>query len=78
MKTVLIIIGVVLLLVLSCVLSWKTAKVHELHKVRAAFYNYESILKKNFGSSSDRFLEGVEECEKIVEEIEEEEKHTVI
>lgn len=75
MKTVLIIIGVVLLLVVSCIVSWKTAKVHELHKVRAAFYNYESILKKNFG---EEILEGFEKGEELLEKIEKEEETNII
>ena len=73
MKTVLIIIGVVLLLVVSCIVSWKTAKVHELHKVRAAFYNYES--KKNFG---EEILEGFEKGEELLEKIEKEEETKII
>lgn len=75
MKTVLIIIGVVLLLVVSCIVSWKTAKVHELHKVRAAFYNYESILEKNFG---EEILEGFEKGEELLEKIEKEEETKII
>lgn len=75
MKTILIIVAAVIVLLVAFWSVWKTAKVSELHKVRAAFDNYDHILKEHYGDQPTAKLEGFEEGEKILDELEEKLKH---
>ncbi len=78
MKTALIIIAAIIILVAACLVVWKTAKTHELHKIRAAFENYDHVLREHFGDQPAPRVEGFEEGQKILEGIEEKEKHEFI
>ena len=64
MKTILIILGFIIVLVIACVVSWHYGEHHELHKVRAEFAD----VLKHLGPSS-RFRQGLEAAEKIVNEM---------
>lgn len=57
-----IILIFVIVLVIACFTAWHYAEHHELHKVRAEF---EKHLK--YFSSKDKFVDGLEYAEKIID-----------
>ena len=70
-------IGFIILAIVACICTYKTAEVHELHKVRAAFENreleIEKLIKEHSGEKDFNkvFYEGeIEELEELKSEIE--------
>lgn len=78
MSTSLIILAVAvlaLLLIVACAHVYKTAEVHELHKMRAAFEKIEHKLEKESEKSTEERkaeirgeIEGLKEAIKLLEE----------
>jgi hypothetical protein len=69
-------IGFLVLAVFACIFVYRTAEVHELHNVRAAFENRERDIKKLIQERSEEkdfnkvFYEGeIEELEELKKEI---------
>lgn len=73
-----IFIGIIILLIVSAVVVYKTAEVHELHKMRAAFEDKKADIKKLIDERSvlldfnhDYYqgeLEAIDEVEAIIDE----------
>ena len=73
-----IFIGIIILLIVSAVVVYKTAEVHELHKMRAAFEDKRADIKKLIDERSvsldfnhDYYqgeLEAIDEVESIIDE----------
>ena len=58
-------------MVLACYCTYKTAEVHELHKVRAAFDNKEEEIKKIIESGSENPKFNLDYYKGEIEELEE-------
>ena len=67
-----------IVIIVACVITYKTAEVHELHKMRAAFENRRHDLYNNRTPGDTDYFRGEEKGLKdaidIVEELEESEK----
>ena len=74
MKLFIALVVLVVLVAISACVSWKSGKLSEIHKIRAAFHDHEALMKKAREKLSDEYFRGFDEAEKILDEIEEEEK----
>jgi uncharacterized protein YpmB len=72
------IIVFLIVIIVACAVTYKTAEVHELHKMRAAFENRRHDLYNNRTADDDDYFRGEEKGLKdaidLVDEIEEAEK----
>ena len=71
-----------IVIVVACTITYKTAKVHELHKMRAAFEDRRHDLYNNRSAHDEDFFRGEEKGLKdaidITEELEESEKLRIL
>lgn len=74
MKLFIALVVLVVLVAISACVSWKTAKISEIHKIRAAFHDHENLMRKAREKFSDEYFRGFDEAERMLDEIEEEEK----
>ena len=78
MKTILIILGVLVFTVFLCALVWKTAKIHELHKVRDSFEKINDIYRDKYGDQENPYVEGFNVGLDVIRKLEESEKKTIL
>ena len=64
-------IGFLILIIISCFLTYKTAEVHELHKIRATFDVKELNIKKEIENHKDDSSFNLDYFNGEIEELEE-------
>lgn len=78
MKTALIIIGSALLLILVLLLTWKAAKIHELHEIKSSFDQIREIYDEKYGDQENLLIRGFEIGRKVILEHERLEKQKLL
>ena len=62
-------------LIIACVITYRTAEVHELHKMRAAFEDHKHILEEFYASKENLEIKGeIEGLDIAIEVVDEEER----
>lgn len=77
MTTILIVLGFIVLVAMFA-LVWKTAKIHELHKIRKVFNNTYNVYVETYGDQEGPVISGFMKGLSVLDKIEESEKKTLL